>query len=198
MNLVGIDTEYIAATAVQGEIPGPRPNPESVYCEVMQIGACKLDGEGREIEVLNLTVQAHRIPTIPQWLIRMTGMTEEKRAKGIPFPEALEKLVAFLEDERDVWTFGGDWHVLQANIRAHGLTSPSITPFQRLKPYLENYGLDFERFKRAGLSEVSSGGLYKVLGIHLPLIEGVGIHDAVHDARSLIHSIYHLKTERGD
>jgi len=85
--MIGIDHEYIAENAVQGDTPGDRPNVQRVYCEIMQMGACKLDKEGREVGVLNLTVRAHRIHTIPRWLSKMTGMTAEKRVKGVSFPK---------------------------------------------------------------------------------------------------------------
>ena len=47
----------------------------------MQMGACRLDEAGNEIDVLNLTVKAHRIHTSPPWLSKMTGMTEERRER---------------------------------------------------------------------------------------------------------------------
>lgn len=196
--MIGIDTEYVAHNAVQGDIPGPRPNPQSVYCEIMQIGACKLDGQGQEVGTLNLTVRAHILSRIPKWLTTLTGMTEEKRSLGISFPEALKELVSFIGDDDDIWTFGGDWWVFEANMKAHDLVSPFAGPFQRLKPILDEHDLTLERFKSEGFSEVCSGGLYKVLGLQLPTIEGVGAHDAAHDARSLIHAVHHLDVSRAD
>ncbi len=190
--MIGIDHEYIAENAVQGDKPGERPDVQNVYCEIMQIGACKLNAEGKEIGVLNLVVKAHKIHTIPLWLSHMTGMTEERRAQGVSFPEALEELIKFVGDDDQIWTFNGDWWVLEGNTRAHNIVLPFSKPFNRLKPLLPEHGINVDDFKPFGFNEVCSGGLYKVLGIELPEIEGVGAHDAAHDARSLAHAVYRL------
>lgn len=194
--MLGIDHEYIPETAPMGDVPGTRPDVQSVYCEIMQMGACKLDAAGREIGVLNIVVKPHRLATIPLWLSRMTGITPERRASGITFPEALEQLVAFAEGDQNIWTFSGDWWVLLGNARAHGIELPFKEPFRRLKPLLPEYGIGLDEFKQHGFSEVCSGGLYRVLGLELPAIEGVGAHDAAHDARSLVHAVHHLQPPR--
>jgi len=194
--LVGIDHEYIPENAAQGDVPGQRPDVRTVYCEVMQMGACKLDESGMELAVLNQTVSANRIHTIPPWLSKMTGMTPEKRAReGIPFPEAFDMLVDFIGGHTP-WTFMGDEHVLRGNVEAHGLVWPFVESFQLVKPRLMDWGVTLEDYQCHGFSEMNSGNLHKVLGIELPSIEGVGAHDATHDARSLIHSVYHLTKEK--
>lgn len=191
--MIGIDHEYIPENATSGDTPSERPDVQKVYCEIMQMGACKLDSEGKEIGVLNLIVKAHRIQTIPLWLSSMTGMTEEKRATGVSFREALQKLVEFVENDKQLWTFSGDWWVLEGNAKAHGISLPFEKPFSRVKPLLADKGITLEDYRSKGFSEVCSGGLYRVLGIELPDIEGVGAHDAAHDARSLAHSVYRLE-----
>ncbi len=158
----------------------------------MQMGACRLDEAGQEVAVLNHTVSAHKLHFIPPWLSKMTGMTAEKReAEGIPFPEALEKLVDFAGEETP-WTFMGDEHVLRGNVAAHGLKWPFKNPFRLVKPVLAAYRITIVEYRQHGFEEVNSGNLHTVLDIKLPAIEGVGAHDALHDARSLTHSIHHL------
>lgn len=189
---IGIDHEYIPENAAQGDTPGERPDVQTIYCEVMQMGACKLDGKGKEIAVLNQTVSAHRIHTIPPWLSTMTGMTAEKREQeGVPFLDALKMLVDFVGDEHP-WTFSGDYFVLQGNAEKHGITLPFNRPFKRVKPRLAGWGVTLADYQRLGFTEMNSGNLHKVLGIELPSIEGVGAHDAAHDARSLSYSIQQL------
>lgn len=192
--MIGIDHEYIAENAPNGmHPPVQRPDVKKVYCEVMQMGACKLDASGAEIDVLNITVNAHRIHEVPLWLTQMTGMTTERReSEGISFPRALEKLEAFVGSSTDVWTFSGDWWVLEGNAKAHGIILPFSQPFQRVKPLLESYGVTHYDYSALGYDEVNSGHLYEVLGLTLPKIEGVGAHDAAHDARSVAHSMHHL------
>lgn len=192
--MIGIDLEYVPEDAAPGHVPGERPNPRRVYCEIMQIGACKL-ANGTETGSLNVLVQAHRIDTIPPWLVQMTGITQERRAdEGVPFLDALEQFVEFCRDGDRIWTFDMDEWVLRANALAHGVTFPFTRPFARLKPMLRtSYGISLENFMRHGYTEVCSGGLYDVLGLDLPTIEGVGAHDAAHDARSLIYAVRHLE-----
>lgn len=76
----------------------------------MQIGACKLDNEGNEIGLLNLTVRAHTIEIIPPWLEKMTGMTAEKRSRGLDFAAAMEQLVEFVG--KDVISIYLQWRLL--------------------------------------------------------------------------------------
>jgi len=192
MNITAVDHEYIPENAAPGDVPGERPDVTKVYCEVMQMGACKLDDGGNEVAVLNQTVSAHKLHTIPPWLSSMTGMTTEKREReGVPFPEAYAMLVDFIGD-RVPWTFMGDEHVLRGNVAAHGLEWAFAEPFQLAKPCLADWGVTLADYQRLGFTEMNSGNLHKVLGIELPSITGVGSHDAVHDARSLAHSIYQL------
>jgi hypothetical protein len=191
--LVGVDHEYIAENAAPGDVPGKRPDPRQVYCEVMQVGACRLDALGREVGILNRTVKAYLVHTIPPWLSRMTGMTPERReAEGVPFPQALDELVEFSRGVEVLWTFNLDYAVIEANVREHNLVMPFTHEFFRVKPQLAEWGVTLADYERAGFSEMNSGNLYKVLGINLPAIVGVGAHDATHDARSLTHSVHHL------
>ncbi len=190
--LIGVDHEYIPENAAQGDVPGERPDVTSVYCEIMQMGACKLNESGRELAVLNRIVSAHRIDVIPPWLSKMTGMTAERRQRyGIPFPEAFAILIQFL-DGHTPWTFMGDEHVLRGNLRAYGMLWPFDQSFQLVKPRLAGWGVTLADYQRQGFVEMNSGNLHKVLGIELPAIEGVGAHDAAHDARSLTHSVHQL------
>lgn len=191
MTLVALDFEYIPSDAETGDIPGPRPDVQEVYCEIMQIGACKLDSEGNEIGLLNLTVRAHTIEIIPPWLEKMTGMTAEKRNSGFDFIDALEQLVEFVGKDVVPYIFSGDFWVLEGNVKAQGIEMPFEKPFIRVKPLLENWGITLADYNKQGFEEVNSGNMATVLGLSLPHIEGVGAHDAAHDARSLAYSVHH-------
>lgn len=191
--IVAIDCEYIPANAAQGRVAGERPDVRSVYCEIMQIGACAIGDDGQELGLFNRVVSAHRIAVIPPWLSKMTGMTSEHREQeGVPFPQALLELSIFCGCERP-WTFSGDWFVMLKNAEAHGIKLPFSEPFERVKPLLPVFGITLEDFNLCNFPEACSGGLHRVLGIELPAVEGVGVHDAAHDARSLAHSIFALE-----
>ena len=187
--MIGIDFEYVAAKAVEGR----RPDVQNEYCEIMQIGACRLNDLGEEQATLNIAVNAFKVTHLPEWLERLTGMSDEKRAQGVSFPSALKQLYSFAA-RAEIWTFSGDWFVLERNCAAHGIPNPFKRPFFRAKPLLDHCGVGMKDYKEYGFAEVNSGDLYKVLGIELPRIEVSGsAHDASHDARSLVHSVFKLR-----
>lgn len=190
---IGVDYEYIPQDALPGAtLPAQRPDVMGSYCEIMQTGACLLDASGKEVQVLNKIVKAHKISEVPVWLSNLTGITAERRAdEGVHFLEALDELVSMVGDKRP-WTFSGDWCVLAGNCAAHGVPMPFWQPFLRVKPRLKLWGVTLADYQRHGFTEMNSGNLHTVLGIKLPSIIGVGAHDAAHDARSLTHSVHSL------
>ncbi|XKT74233.1 MAG: exonuclease domain-containing protein [Patescibacteria group bacterium UBA2163] len=194
--MIAIDTEYIPETASEDVIPSQRPDVTKVYCEIIQIGAVRLNEEGKETEALNITVSPSFIFSLPKWLKDMTGMTDEKRQQGISFKDAIQKLNDFIGEDKNIWTFNGDWFVFIKNAEKHNVELP-FSKFKRVLPKLQEWGVTLEGFQNIGSKEVCSGDLYKVLGIKLPNIEGVGTHDATHDARSLAHSVYFLEKKHG-
>lgn len=122
--MIAVDIEYIAETAVDGSVPGERPDVKTTYCEIIQIGAVKLDKDGKEVGTLNLTIKPSFISRIPEWLSKMTGMSETKREAGVTFEEALVKLNQFIGEEKSVWTFSGDWNVFTNSAKKHDLALP--------------------------------------------------------------------------
>lgn len=192
--MIGLDHEYIAENASLGTTPpASRPDPRTTYCEVMQMGGCKLDSDGAEVGVLNRIVRGHQLMVVPAWLESMTGLTTERREdEGVSFPEAFDELIAFIGNDRP-WVFNLDWYVLKANAEAHGIAFPYQEAFRRVKQELTRYGVGLKEYQAKGFDEVNSGHLYAVLGLELPFIEGVGAHDAAHDARSIAHSMQYLR-----
>jgi len=193
--MIAIDHEYIPEDAQGDLIPSRRPDVKKIYCEIIQMGACKLDNDGNELGILSLTILPNKIGRIPEWLSKMTGMTDEKRGNGIPFQEAIKRLVDFIGDDKDIWTFSGDWWVLNSNCKANNIKFPFPNQFKKAKEELSKYDITLNDYKIAGFDEICSGGLYKVLEIELPEIDGVGAHDAAHDARSLAHSLFKLQSK---
>lgn len=186
--MIAIDTEYIAEDAVQGKIPGVRPDVRTTYCGVIQIGAIKLDEEGNEVDTLNLLIKPSFIETMPEWLVTLTRITEEQRKEGISFKEAIELLVRFIGNDTNIWVFAGDGFVFSNAIKRHDM-HVVLPEFKLVKPKLEEWGLVEARFREKGL-EVCSGNLYKVLDIDLPA-DG-NAHNALHDARSMAYSVFRL------
>jgi DNA polymerase III epsilon subunit-like protein len=188
--MIAIDTEYISEKAVDGPVPGNRPDVTTTYCEIMQIGAAKLDGRGNEVSTLSLTIRPSFISHIPEWLSKMTGMTEGKRQKGITLQEGIRQLNDFIGGEKFVWTFSGDWHVFSNSAKKHDFVLP-FSEFQLVEPQLAGWGVTEKNFKEKGFEEICSGDLHKVLGLQLSDV-GTTTHDATYDARSLVHSVFYL------
>jgi DNA polymerase III alpha subunit (gram-positive type) len=188
--MIGLDCEYIAETALGDELPNSRPDVEKVYCELLQISACKLDNHGKEADTFNVFLKPYRVNNLPAWITNMTGITNNTRSHGDEFKEALTKLVDFVGKD-ECWIFNGDWNVINGNCQAHNIPMP-FSMFHRLKPKLSTL-VSLDQFKDAGYNEVCSGGLYKVFGLNLP-VEG-NAHDALHDARSLVHTVHHLTSK---
>lgn len=190
------DHEYTTANARLGSSPSSRPNVQDVYCEVVQVGACKFDLNARiGLDVLIDTVRAHELTHLPSWLVNMTGMTEQTREKdGISIPSAMLKLQDFCVGAEDIFTYSEDWYVPKGSRQKQEIPfSWAENPFTRVKPLLEEeYNFTLVDYIKSGFNEKCSSGRSTVLGLTLSSTDGVGLHNAAHDARSLVHSIAKL------
>jgi len=82
--------------------------------------------------------------------------------------------------------------VIKGNAKAHGIALPFKKPFKRLKPLLPEHNITADTFKKFGFDENMQWRPLPSARHSAAQIEGVGAHDAAHDARSLAHSIYRL------
>lgn len=182
--LIGIDFEYVAENAVQGQ----RPDVQKDYCEIFSIGAVKLDSNGQVVERLDLTVAPTLIASIPDWLSQLTGVSNESRKGGISFEQALQTLERFSSSGSfELWCFKGDWHVLRGNCERRKVPLPAIfaRPFQRaFSLATERCGLTADDFTGAGHKEMCSGNLAPFFG--LKVASSKREHDACFDAESLV------------
>lgn len=93
--------------------------------EIVQIGMAKLhDGpELPEIATLDCLVRPKLNPDLSDYFINLTGITQhDVDTRAVTFPEAYEKIIAFVGEGVDVvYSFGMDGPVLTDNCAIHDL-----------------------------------------------------------------------------
>lgn len=97
-----------------------RLNPVT-FKEIIQFGAVRLDAEGPGAHFQTL-VKPSRYPKL-HWRVRkLTGLTNDKVAAGVPFPEAVAAFQAWCGPDPVLLTWGfDDIPVLRSNLQACGL-----------------------------------------------------------------------------
>jgi inhibitor of KinA sporulation pathway (predicted exonuclease) len=96
------------------------------FREIVQIGAVKLAGlsEQLELESLDILVKPRLSPTLSEYFIELTGITQaDVETKGLPFEEALRCFAGFAAGCKAL-SNGGDDEVLATNCSLHGLEFP--------------------------------------------------------------------------
>lgn len=177
--LVAVDFEYCV---VRDPVEGRRPDVRTEQCEIIQIGAVRLDGDGKEVASLNVLVSAHSVTQLPAWLQKLINVTDaQRREKGVSFADAVAQLRAFCGDA-EVWTFSGDWFVLLGDCKAHNVVCPFDKPFLRARALLDRMGIT---------QQLSSGELHTVVGLQPPAVGAA--HDALFDARNLAQAVFRLR-----
>lgn len=142
--------------------------------EIVQIGAIKLDDTGNEVDVLSTFVIPKINPKLSNRFSKLTRIPQDDVNKyGIPFSEALQKFVEFSSGLK-ICAFDSDYLVFRENCIINNIDFPySDQPFIRLCEYLEQWGIDRDKYL--------SGTLYKAVGARMDTKE----HNALHDVRSM-------------
>ena len=124
------DGRYIVALDMEWNQPlpwkqYPRVPKAMLPGEIIQIGAVKVDPAGEAVDELRLSVRPRYFKQVHWKVKKLTRLSEEEMMNGIPFPEAAEKLGAWLcatGPDYDIFAWGGeDERILTANLEAWGL-----------------------------------------------------------------------------
>lgn len=161
------------------------------YREIIQFGAIRVEGkELTEKNSLLLYVKPEKNPILSEFIIGLTGITQEKiESEGITFPSALKKFQAFIADTI-TFCWGRDIEVLGENCTLHQ-TRSLIRPGQLtdLRPLMQaifwQRGIDVNKY--------SSGTLVHAFDIEAALAP----HNALNDTRNLLQA-FRLLRERGN
>jgi inhibitor of KinA sporulation pathway (predicted exonuclease) len=157
------------------------------HAEVIQIGAARLDEGLREVGSLDLIVRPRINPLLSDFIIGLTGLTQERVDRdGIDIEPAIARLAAFAQGVACLLSNGRDGERLKANAALVGLGDPLADM---------RFGNLSHHFRRAAGSEahVISADLPRTFGFDMP---GRG-HDGLADARAIAEALRRTLPEGG-
>ena len=163
---------------------------EGEYCEIVQIGAVKLDRRNDfcEIATFNRLVRPRVNPQLSDYFVNLTGVTQvEVDENGRPFPEVISDFHAFVGDDTSmVYSFGGDEKFVYLNCGLHKISCP-IGPrqFRDIMPIFQ-IALD------KGLEPLTTGQLPELVDFTPP----GRAHDALADVRCTAAALRIIKADR--
>ena len=147
--------------------------------EIIQIGAVKLDADGRVKDELRLSVRPKYFKQVHWKVKKLTQISEEEMMNGVAFPDAAAELGAWLTADGqpfDIFAWGGeDERVLTANLEAWGL-DPDWMPED-----IYDLRLIYDSFLGRNEQSTSLTDAAAELGAELELTQ----HDSLNDARYL-------------
>ena len=157
------------------------------YPEIIQIGAVRLDADLRETGTLDLAVKPRRNPTLSDFIVGLTGITQERvDREGVDIAEALARLAGFAAGARVLLCNGSDDAWLRQNARLAGTADPlAAAVFGSLSPH----------FRRAAARErhVVSSDLPSVFGF----VSAGRAHDGLGDARAIAEALRRTLPQTG-
>ncbi len=176
-----LDTEYCYPGMMRGT---PRPT-ASDKRQIVQIAAIIFDNENeKEIDSFDQLAVPTYETAVGDFFTELTGITQDDiDTKAISFNEAFLQFREFCGDI-EIWTFDKDEEVLRQNCNYTAIDWPFETPFTRVKPKLNYWGIN--------PNDYSSGILYRAVGLEM---DG-HVHNALHDVRSMARSIYRLEHQQ--
>lgn len=140
--------------------------------EIIQIGAVKCDEDFKLVDKLKINVAPKYYRKMNRHVEKITGITSAMLAKGLPFPEAFEKLREWCTPEFRFITWGfDDLAMLADNLELHGLDPKYGADYVNLQLIYKNQ-VDNERV------QWSLSDAVEKLGIPLD----AQAHDAANDA----------------
>lgn len=182
-SFVAFDTEW---TAWEGSMARNWSAPGE-YCELVQIGAVKLDTATlTEIESLELIVRPRINPVLSDYFINLTGVTQDRvDAEGMDLVEAMERFAAFMGHRGWAASNGGDDDIIRQNAELIEVPYPlGAATFLNLRAVF----IDRTGFAR---HELVTSHLDRTLGFDCA--DDLSAHDALADARKLAGAIRHLR-----
>jgi len=130
-------------TAWQGSVAQRWSRPGE-FTELVQIGAVKVDVASLNVvDEMNLLVRPRINPVLSDYLIELTGITNEAlAAHGVDFAEAYDRFLRFV-DGGIIAAFGRDDLIFEANIRLYGPKDvPPLPRYINVIPWLLENGID--------------------------------------------------------
>jgi inhibitor of KinA sporulation pathway (predicted exonuclease) len=166
-----VDTEY---TTWEGALESGWAG-EGQHREIVQVAAIAVDASFRETAKLDILVRPAINGALSPLFVKLTGIGQTKvDAEGVTFADALYAFHRFAGTDPIV-CMNADEAVFRENCELSEMVFPFPSSWHRLRPFLENRGVD--------LTAMSSGDLHRLTANPL---QG-HVHNALHDVRSMAH-----------
>lgn len=182
MNYIVLDMEWNQPFKPKNMIR----KPVTLYGEIVQIGAVKLDENYHIVDTFKILVKPVHYSKMCNKVAKLTKITNQDLEYGLPFPVALKHFRNWCTDEFVFLTWGeNDVDVLRDNIILHGL-DPSWLPC------CYNIQLIFNAQVSKEQRQYSLSDAMEMLGQN-----ALPAHDALHDARNTVTVCMHLDMVKG-
>ena len=182
MNYIVLDLEWNQPVSAKSMVR----TPVSLYGEIIQIGAVKLDENYYILDTFKIMVAPKHYRKMHKKVTKLTKITTEDLQYGFPFPVAFGHFKKWCGDEFAFLTWGpDDIGILNDNMVLHKLDTAWI-------PCTYNIQVIFDDQITKEKRQVSLS--YAMEKIGEPALEA---HDALHDARNTVCVCLHLDMVKG-
>ena len=162
---------------------------EGQYKEIIQISALKINNN-KIIDNLNLYVKPVKNPKLSTYIIRLTGITNNKLKKdGISFEKAIRLFYDFAKGYK-LYSYGNDYSIIYENLKIHSIDKKKNTKYftQSFKNKFYDYIDLIKKYEmktktKINTSLYTSGTLYKAF--HINMGKKHKIHNSINDVKSL-------------
>lgn len=182
MNYVVLDMEWNQPMDAEKIVKEPL----TLYGEIVQIGAVKLDADYGIVDTFNIMVSPKFYKKMHWRVSKLTGITNKELKLGSPFPDALGQFREWCGDDFVFLTWGpSDIEMLRCNMLIHDISTDWLPDTYDLQIIFDNQVSNEHR--QISLSEA---------------VERVGeialdAHDALNDAKNTAIVCKHLDMARG-
>ena len=171
---------------------------EGQYKEIIQISALKINNN-KIIDNLNLYVKPVKNPKLSSYIIRLTGITNNKLKKdGISFEKAIHLFYNFAKGYK-LYSYGNDYSIIYENLKIHSIDKNlkihSIDKKKNTKYFTQSFKNKFYDYidlikkyemktkTKINISLYTIGTLYKAFDINMG--KKHKIHNSMNDVKSL-------------
>lgn len=168
--------------------------------EIVQISALKVNDNFEVIEVFNQLCQPIINPTLSDYFINLTHITNEQvQADGIPFTEAYEQfksfvgnLVCYSHSWGKDFLHKSDGEVIEENLKINNMDSDNSITYRNLASVFKQL---YDKHNISVKSQ-SSGEIVKILKIEDKLASlNLDVHNALFDVYSLLEGLKYFGDE---
>ena len=182
MNYIVLDLEWNQPISAKSMVR----TPVSLYGEIIQIGAVKLDENYHILDTFKIMVTPKHYRKMHKKVTRLTKITNEDLQYGFPFPVAFKYFKKWCGEDFSFLTWGSDdIGILNDNMVLHKLDTAWIPSTYNIQVIFDNQITQEKR-------QVSLSYAMEKLGE-----QALEAHDALHDARNTVCICLRLDMAKG-